>query len=118
MKKLTIFLLLGISVFIFSCGINGNKQELKLGKYVSGKVEQKDHAWVLLTDDDEFEFSRDIATSYRPKGTYSIKNNILTLFVSKKEEYKFEIKDENIVFISGEFAEGLVEKGTVFSFEK
>lgn len=112
MKKvivLTIFLLTITSLV----GCSSNKDEnLKLGKYAL--VDNEDWAWVLLEEDNQFEFNRASNTSYRPNGTYSIKSDILTLRANEDEIYTFKIDNGDLIFDSGKYAENLLVSNSVF----
>lgn len=90
------------------------KQGLKTGKYVMQNTDVEEWAWVELRNDNQFEFNRSGATSYRPMGTYSIKDNILILSVNESEVYNFLVDGDKLVFKSGEFADNLVKEGAVF----
>jgi len=52
--------------------------------------------------------------AYRPRGSYSIKNGELILKVNDKEEYRFKIDGEKLVFESGTYIENLLKEGAVF----
>lgn len=110
-KRLLMMIIIATLILACSCSINKNSNQLKIGKYV--KVENG-FAWVVLEENNEFEFNRSIATSYRPRGSYSIQNGELILKVDDTEEYKFKIDGEKLVFESGTYVENLLEKGTVF----
>ncbi len=77
-------------------------------------TEPEGWTWVLLSENKQFVFNRSVSLSYRPSGTYSIKNKVLTLYVNEDESYIFSIEEEKLVFQSGKFAENFVEKGAVF----
>ena len=113
-RKALVLLFTFALAFAMGCSIQNKTKELKTGKYVMQDTEIEDCAWVVLNDDNQFEFNRNIATSYRPSGTYSVKDNILTLFVSENEEYKFLVDGDKLIFKSGDTAADLVEEGAVF----
>jgi hypothetical protein len=104
-KKL---LILGVALII-SLGLLAGcgDAELKQGVYVT----EDGLASVTLSADNEFIFVRHIATSYVPTGNYSIQKGKLILHVSDNEEYVFNIKSGQIVFVSGFEAETLITKG-------
>lgn len=78
-------------------------------------TEIEDWAWVVLKGNNQFAFNRGNVTSYRPSGTYSIEeDNMLTLFVSENEEYKFLVDGDKLIFKSGDTTANLVEEGAVF----
>ena len=116
--KLSMLIMAAIVMLTLACAFQNNFGELKTGKYVLQDEPSEDWAWVLLDDKNEFQFNRDSATSYRPVGKYSVENNELILRVNDDEVYRFEIKGSSLVFKSGEYAEGLLESGTVFELTK
>ena len=109
--RLVVIATLVILLFLIKT-VNTKQEELKLGKYTT-----KDGlAWVILKENNEFEFNRDVATSYLPIGNYTIDNDKLVLHVKEEEEYIFTIEGEKLIFQEGALAESLVEKGTVFKY--
>jgi len=107
MKKRLLVILIIISI-VLACGCSN--KGLKLGKYI--KVEHGiAWAWVELKENNEFEFNRGNITSYWPRGSYSIQEGELILKVSDKEEYKFKIEGEKLVFESGT---ELLDEGAIF----
>jgi hypothetical protein len=111
-KKL---LILGVALIMSLVLLAGcSDAELKQGVYVT----DDGLASVTLSADNEFMFVRHNATSYVPKGIYNIKKGKLILHVSDNEEYVFNIKSGQIVFVSGFEAEMLVTKGTVFKLSE
>ena len=116
MKKRVIFIvLIFISMLVASGCSNQNKsEELKIGKYVMQDTEVEDWAWVLLKEDNQFEFNRDLATSYRPMGTYSIEDNILILDANVNGEYRFTIDGDKLIFNSSTIVGAIVKEGSVF----
>ncbi len=119
MRIKSMVLLIVVSVlFIYACSLQDNSEELATGKYVMQNAENEDWAWVLLDDENQFEFNRNIATLYIPMGTYLVGNNELILKVNDNEIYKFKIKGNSLIFASREYAESLIEKGTVFELSK
>ncbi|MBS4025458.1 MAG: hypothetical protein KGZ96_07250 [Clostridia bacterium] len=105
----SIFLLfmLVFSIQFYSGGI-------KPGLYVLENTDNEELAWVLLNEDDTFVFNRHLSTSYRPSGTYVIKDNTLTLYANESELYIFNIKNNKLIFESGTTIKSLLEKGTTF----
>ncbi|MGB4661243.1 MAG: hypothetical protein WBI07_18875 [Mobilitalea sp.] len=76
-------------------------------------------ASLTLTENCEFTFNRYIATNYDPSGRYYVEGDILILYVNEEEEYRFRIMGDSVLeFISGDMAEGLVEKGTEFLYQQ
>ena len=119
MKTKSIIILLATIILLTSaCSFQESTEKLAIGKYVMQDAIDEEWAWVLLDNDNRFEFNRNIATSYRPMGTYSVENNELILKVNDNEVYRFEIKENSLIFISGEYAENLIEIGTVFELAK
>lgn len=117
MKKraiFSIFLFVFILIFAIRCSKQDRIEGLKIGKYVAQDTEVEDWAWVLLKESHQFEFNRGNATSYRPSGTYSIVDNILTLTVHENEEYIFTIDGDKLIFKSGDFIGDLIKEGVVF----
>lgn len=110
-KRLVMMIIITSFILICSCYNNKKTSELKTGKYVEM---ENGLAWVVLRENNEFEFNRHIATSYKPRGSYSIQNGELILKVSDKEEYKFKIDGEKLVFESGTFIGDLLKNGAVF----
>ena len=100
------------------CSGQTKTEELKLGKYVMQDSEVEDWAYVILSDGNKFEFNRNLATSYRPMGTYSVEDNILVLKADLNEVYTFKINDGELIFNSGDMAKDLVEVGAVFKWTK
>ena len=115
-KIFAVFLIIFVLILgLFTGCTKQNKiDELKLGRYIMQDTEPEGLAWVLLSENKQFVFNRGAATSYRPSGTYSIKDEVLTLYVNEDESYIFSIEGEKLIFQSGQFAEDLVEKGAVF----
>lgn len=116
-KMMAVGMILAV-IFSFGCSTNDQTEKLKTGKYDMQGAPMEDWAWILLNEDYTFEFNRNLATSYRPRGSYSIENGELILFVNDAENYKFTLEDEKLIFESGEFAETLIEKGTIFEWVK
>lgn len=112
--KTMIALFLAMLLFTSACSFQNGKDKLATGKYIMQNAETEDLAWILLEDDNKFNFNRGSVTSYRPRGTYTVDNSELTLSVNDNEAYRFEIKGNSLIFESGEYAESLFEIGTVF----
>lgn len=113
-RKALVLLFTFALAFAMGCSIQNKATELKTGKYVMQDTEIEDWAWVVLNGDNQFEFNRNGGTSYIPSGTYSIEDNVLTLFVSENEEYKFLVDGDKLIFKSGDTTANLVEEGAVF----
>lgn len=118
MKKRIFVSLLMVLLFtaslIAGCLIQNKIEEPKLGKYVIQGAESEWMAWVLLKENKEFQFNRDVYMSYLPFGTYSIDGNKLILYVNENESYVFKIEGDNLIFDSSNGIDAIVEKGTVF----
>ena len=78
-------------------------------------TEHEDWAWVILAEDNRFEFNRGMTTSYRPSGTYAIANGVLTLTTSADEVYIFKISGKTLTFESGG---SIVPNGAKFVLSK
>lgn len=116
-KRLLIMIIIATLILACSCSINKNSNQLKIGKYVYYEVENGfAWAWVILEENNEFEFNRGISTSYCPRGSYSIQEDELILKVDDTEQYKFKIDEKKLVFESGTDIGNLLEKGAVFQF--
>lgn len=113
-RKALVLLFTFTLVFAMAYSIQNKAKELKTGKYVMQDTEIEDWAWVVLKGNNQFEFNRNSATSYRPSGIYSIEDNILTLFVSENEEYKFLVDGDKLIFKSDDTTTNLIEEGAVF----
>ncbi len=119
MKTKLALLLMVISLLVTSgCSKFDKKEELKLGQYTMQNSQGEDWAWVILKEENKFEFNRNMATSYDPMGTYSIKDHRLVLKADLSEIYIFEIDGDKLIFSSGDGAKGLLEEGAVFKLMK
>ena len=96
-NKLFLAFLVFAILFSTACSFQEEVEALPTGKYVRKDAPTEDWAWVLLEDDNKFEFSPGIV-SYRPSGTYSVENGELLLKVSDTELYHFEIKGRHPCF--------------------
>ncbi|KAB3527288.1 hypothetical protein [Alkaliphilus serpentinus] len=115
-KKLLLSLIIIASILGLVIGyLKHNKaEELKLGRYVMQEDSRPESwTWVLLKENSQFEFNRGIV-SYRPRGTYSIKDGKLILYVSEKESYVFTIDGDKLIFDRGDFVGNLVKEGAIF----
>lgn len=114
MKKILSTLIVFVICIIVLCGCS-EKNEVKLGKYTTeGDVIEQ--AWVNLKENNEFEFVRNLATSYLPRGNYKVEGDKLTLHVSDEEEYIFRIEDDKLIFEEGKAAENFVKAGDEFFY--
>ncbi len=111
-KSLLIILLL--LVLITGCSKQEKNEELKTEKYVMQSNDSEWSSWIILEENNKFIFIRHAATSYVPKGTYSINGNKLILYVSENESYEFTIEEDKLIFENSYDIDALVKKGTVF----
>ncbi len=116
--KSIVLLMMIIVLFFFGYTFLKSNQELSTGKYVMLNAENEDWAWVLLSDDHQFEFNRHLATSYRPMGTYFVENDKLILKVCEQEIYVFKIEGNRLIFQSSKNISSLVPVGTIFELKK
>lgn len=119
MKKNRIFVLtlivsLLLLALITGCSKLYKTEEPKTGMYIMQGAKFELQSWVLLEEDNKFQFNRHAATSYLPTGTYSINGNKLTLNVNENESYSFSIEADTLIFESSTTVDALVEKGTVY----
>lgn len=113
-KKVLIGLMI---VFLVSaCTIKNN--EVPLGKYVLEDAEVTGMAWLVLSEENQFVFNRNMFTSYWPSGSYAIENGVLILIANENEVYTFKIEGETLIFESGKLAEGLLKIGSRFTLVK
>lgn len=112
--KLMILILAASALLAAGCSSFENPEIPEIGKYVMKGAELEDFAWVLLEENNQFQFNRHIATSYIPMGEYTVEEDELVLKANENEIYRFKIIGNTLTFISGKTAESLVEKGTVF----
>lgn len=87
-----------VLIMCFGLFAGCGNEELKQGVYVTGDG----LASVTLSADNEFTFSRGIMYNYVPTGNYSIKKSKLILHVTDNEEYVFTIKNEQLIYVSGD----------------
>ncbi|MBS3990580.1 MAG: hypothetical protein KGZ51_00780 [Erysipelothrix sp.] len=115
MKKIAMLILLVLLVTsVSACTVYTPNRLPDLGKYTMKDADDPEYAWVLLKEDNKFEFNRHIATSYRPSGSYSVEDDKLTLMVSEEEVYIFLIKGNRLIFESSGSVGAIVEVGTIF----
>jgi hypothetical protein len=72
------------------------------------------HSWVSLVEGNKYYLCGPVAVSFTPSGTYTVEGDVLTLFDGSEEAFKFFIRDNALVFESGEWLEHWIEPGTVF----
>lgn len=113
-KKTTWMSLLILSMLLMGCGGEKNP-ELKTGRYLlDGNAEN--YSYVLLNEEGQFEFSRHIALSYVPVGTYEVKDGMLILQAGENERYTFLIQEDTLI-LQGQI-EGILQNGSRFILEK
>ena len=96
-KKVLIGLMI---VFLVSaCTIKNN--EVTLGKYVLEDAEVIGMAWLVLSEENQFVFNRNMFMSYWPSGSYAIENGVLILIANESEVFIFKIEGETLLFESG-----------------
>ena len=104
-------------VFLVSaCTIKNN--EATLDKYVLEDAEVIGMAWLVLSEENQFVFNRNMFTSYWPSGSYTIENNVLILIANENEVYTFKIEGDTLIFESGKHAEAFLEIGSRFTLVK
>jgi len=112
MKKRIIAVIILLTVIILCCACSNN-ENLEIGMYRSAESTKYGYAEITLSENNEFVFG--VATySYCPSGKYTVEGNALILTVNEEEKFIFTIDDEKLIFESGEWAEKVLDKGTVF----
>lgn len=116
MKKRFVYFTLFLMIFTFisGCSPEAKNTEPKLGKYVLQGAETTDWAWVLLIENHQFEFNRNLATSYRPMGTYKVENSTLILKANENELYYFTIDGDELILQGNKLTEQLLEDQSIF----
>ncbi|MBO1265932.1 hypothetical protein J3A84_12910 [Proteiniclasticum sp. SCR006] len=113
MKKMWMILLV-ITVAAVFTGCQG-KSQLKTGTYLlDGNAEN--YIYVVLDEKGGFQFSRGLALSYRPMGSYEVEGDRLILQAGPDETYTFLIDGEVLVYLEG-FGE-IIEKGSRFIYSE
>ncbi|EHL16385.1 hypothetical protein HMPREF9629_01225 [Peptoanaerobacter stomatis] len=115
MKKVIVLVMCIIAVILSIYTLS--RKDIKLGMYAYGTLEDGSYSYVLLKENNEFEFVRNIATSYVPIGKYKVDGNILILN-GINDLYKFQIDGDKLIFLSSNKDTALIDKGTVFVLEK
>lgn len=119
MKKEVVFfvcvVILALLVSVLS-GCSKPVQEIKSGIYIT----KDELSSLTIGADRTFRLNRNIATDYDPAGNYILDGDKLVLQVNgnEKETIEFLISGDTLIFQSGELAEGLIEKGTEFTYEE
>lgn len=112
------FVIISMLVLFTGCTKQNNIEDFKLGRYVIQEdTGTEGWSWVLLKENSQFEFNRGI-TSYRPEGTYSIKDGMLILYVNEDESYVFTIDGDKLIFNRGDFIGNLIKEGAIFKLSE
>lgn len=115
MKKtnvyLIVILILAMLILVLS-GCSKSVGEIKTGVYIGNEGLSS----LIIEEDKTYILIRHIATSYCPAGNYTIEGDKL-LLESNEGIIEFKIKDDILIFESGEIAENLIKKGTEFRCE-
>lgn len=100
----------GLPLTITGSGLPLSTQQLRAGRYAA----EDGMAWLDLYEDGTFQFTRNIAMSYVPGGTWACENGVLTLTVSEKESYRFHAEEGGEVL---RFEEGaVIDADTAFYY--
>ena len=114
-KVLTKFFIIFAFLIVVTGCLGGNRvSELKSGRYVMQDTKIENSAWVLLKEDNNFEFNRSLTTSYVPIGHYLVENNLLKLIVNEDEIYTFSIDGNKLIFKGSNMGSKLVKEGAIF----
>lgn len=97
---------------------NVGSLEPKLGTYRIVSSEGICKSYVVLKENNEFEFTRDIVLSYLPVGTYSVDGDRLILSVNTNESYVFTVEEDKLIFESGSANDNIVKKGSVYELSE
>ena len=116
MKIMKVLIGLMIVFLVSACTIKNN--EVTLGKYVLEDAEVIGMAWLVLSEENQFVFKRNMFTSYWPSGSYAIENGVLILIANENEVYTFKIEGDTLIFESGKHAEAFLEIGSRFTLVK
>lgn len=111
-------LLLMVFTLILGCSPEDKNIEPEIGLYVLQGAETIDWAWVRLLEDHQFEFNRNIATSYIPIGTYKVENRTLILMANENEAYYFTIDGDELILQGNKFTANLLKDNAVFKLTK
>lgn len=116
MKKPMIYfmLILIVITLISGCSTEDKNTEPKIGKYVLQGAETEDWAWVILKENHQFEFNRNITTSYIPMGTYKVENQTLILMSNINEVYYFTIDRDELILQGSKLTDQLLEDHSIF----
>lgn len=101
MKKSLLFITIVIALNLFTgCSKGDDKQtDIRYGLYEVSLDSEVLCPSIELSENNEFIFNYSFLSSYKPMGTYVVKDNILTLSTSdNKNVYIFEIVDNKLVF--------------------
>ena len=113
-KSAKFFIICAFVIVVTGC-LNGNRaSELKTGRYVMEDNTIENYAWVLLKEDNKFEFNRSLTSSYVPIGHYLVENNTLKLIVNEDEIYTFSVDEDKLIFKGSNTVSDLVKEEAVF----
>jgi len=99
-------------------GESDQTYSIKPGLYVKEGTPFVEYAWILLKENQQYEFNRHFATSYQPTGTYAVEGNLLILYDWEEPAFLFEIQGDTLVFIGDHSEMALTEIGEVFRLRK
>lgn len=114
MMKKMIFTTAALMMILLFSGCQ-EKVELKMGNYLLDG-ENENFTYVLLEENGSFQFSRGMALSYRPMGTYEVQGEELILKANVDEEYHFIIDGDELIF--QDEIEGILESGSRFLLDE
>lgn len=110
--------LIGMMIVFLMVACTNKNNEVTLGKYVLEDAEVIAMAWLVLSEENQFVFNRNMLTSYWPSGNYTVEDGMLILTANEDEVYTFKIEGDTLIFESGKYAEGLLKIGSRFTLVK
>jgi len=114
-RKFSVIIIL-IIILAVGCSVQKAPDELQIGRYVMQDSEGQELAWVLLEEENQFDFCRHIATSYDPRGKYEVKDGTLILTANLKEVYKFSIEGDKLIL--QESIGSMLKQGAIFEYKE
>ncbi len=114
-KKVCSVIIILIIILAAGCSEQNAPDELQIGRYVLRDSKGQELAWVLLEEENQFDFCRHIATSYNPRGKYEVKDGTLILTANLKEVYKFSIEGEKLILQDD--VGSMIKEGAVFEYK-
>lgn len=120
LKKRFVYVMLFLLCFtlISGCTAEEKNVEPKIGKYVLQGAETEDWAWVILKENHQFLFNRNLATSYLPMGTYTVENSTLILKANENELYYFTIDGDELILQGNKLTDQLLKDHAIFKLTK